>query len=221
LTIPGENELKQRIQAIKASQFMLRLRDDPPPEPQTDDEAILAFVYGGHRWGSGIQADEAICLYTACEGCTNLLEVGQAHGISTRLLGMIAHCNYGTLISIDPCPAGHNEADFQALEISGNIETIRAAAPWMDLRRDWELDAVFIDGDHSYIAVLTDYHCFNYFLKKDGIVAFHDVNMREVNEAIYEIKKRDRIEELYHINRLKVFRKTTQPGETYFQRILR
>ena len=220
------NKLRDRIQQIKTDGFMIKLRDSLLeqtllPEPQNEDEEILKFMYGGHRWGSGIQADEALCLFTAFKDAVNLLETGQAHGISTRLLGSIAKKNGGKLISIDPQPFGHNEEDFKTLGISDYIETIKKPSPWISLPDDLELDAVFIDGDHSFIAVLADYQLFNYYLKQGGHIAFHDVPMTEVNYAIYEIMKRDQIEEVFAVNRLKVFRKTTKARETYFQRIRR
>ena len=220
------NRLRERIQEMKTSGYMVKLRDGflklcPMPEPSNEDEELLSFMYGGHRWGSGIQADEALCLATYFKGCKSLLETGQAHGISTRLLGWTARKSGGSVISIDPQPFGHNEADFEALGISDYITTIKKPSPWITLPDDLSLDGVFIDGDHSFIALLADYQLFNYYLKQGGIIAFHDVPMTEVNYAIYEIMKRDQIEEVFAVNRLKVFKKTVPARETYFQRIRR
>jgi len=36
------------------------------------------------------------------------------------------------------------------------------------------LNLVFIDGDHSYAAVKTDFECVQKWLAEDGIIAFHD-----------------------------------------------
>ena len=50
------------------------------------------------------------------------------------------------------------------------------------------IDFLFIDGDHSYQACLNDY--FNYLplMRKNGIIAIHDIE-RECKDAWQEIKK--------------------------------
>jgi len=217
-------DLGESIRTIQESRYLVKLRDafvenKSLPEPQTEDEKMLKFVYGGHKWGGSIRWKESICLYAICKKCKNFLEIGQLHGVSTRLFGLMAKENNGKVVSIDPKPYDHNENDFKMLGVSDYIQTIKESTPWINLKQNWEFDAIFIDGDHSFITVLVDYHCFNYYLKQSGFIAFHDTGIREVSDAIYEIKKRDKIEYLYGIERLQVFRKTALPKETYFQRI--
>ena len=51
---------------------------------------------------------------------------------------------------------------------------------------DDSLDFVFIDGDHSYAAVLAD--CTNYYdkVRSGGIIAGDDYNMDDVGRALYD-----------------------------------
>jgi cephalosporin hydroxylase len=39
-----------------------------------------------------------------------------------------------------------------------------------------ELDFLFIDGDHTYEGVRADYEMYRGFVRKDGFIAFHDIN---------------------------------------------
>lgn len=38
------------------------------------------------------------------------------------------------------------------------------------------VDVLFIDGDHSYLGVKSDYTMYRTFVRKGGIIAFHDIN---------------------------------------------
>jgi cephalosporin hydroxylase len=48
------------------------------------------------------------------------------------------------------------------------------------------VDVLFIDGDHSYAGVLTDWLLYSPLVKSGGIVAFHDINLHgdEVGDFI-------------------------------------
>ena len=49
-----------------------------------------------------------------------------------------------------------------------------------------QLDLVFIDGDHSYLAVKRDFECTSRWVSSDGIVVFHDSNFKGVSRTIGE-----------------------------------
>lgn len=65
--------------------------------------------------------------------------------------------------------------------------------------KDWrgEIDLLFIDGIHSYPGVTNDYNWFSPFVKKGGIVIFHDYFLygNTVGKAIDDISK-DRVEKI-------------------------
>ena len=67
-----------------------------------------------------------------------------------------------------------------------NIVTIQANSD--SLEWDKELDLLYIDGDHEYEAVLSDFNKFSKFVKKDGFVVFHDSHWKEgVRKVVKEL----------------------------------
>lgn len=38
-----------------------------------------------------------------------------------------------------------------------------------------EIDVLFIDGDHTYLGVCSDYMNYRHFVRRGGIIAFHDI----------------------------------------------
>jgi predicted O-methyltransferase YrrM len=64
-----------------------------------------------------------------------------------------------------------------------------------------DLDFLFIDGDHSYAGVQQDFEFYSRFVKRGGLIAFHDIVPREAQPDIQvhrfwnELKTRHRHEE--------------------------
>ena len=56
--------------------------------------------------------------------------------------------------------------------MSNETASVRKA---YELTMNNPIDVLFIDGDHSYEGVLTDWLLYNPLVRKGGIVAFHDV----------------------------------------------
>jgi predicted O-methyltransferase YrrM len=53
------------------------------------------------------------------------------------------------------------------------------------------IDFLFIDGDHSYKAVKSDFENYSKFVRKGGIIAFHDIIYSEgVNRIWNEVKNK-------------------------------
>lgn len=57
-------------------------------------------------------------------------------------------------------------------------------------KEDSLLDFLFIDGDHTYEGVRADYYNYSPFVKKGGVVVFHDIKNtdkhRELNCTVYK-----------------------------------
>ena len=67
-----------------------------------------------------------------------------------------------------------------------NIVTIQANSDSLEWGK--ELDLLYIDGDHEYEAVLSDFNKFSKFVKKDGFVVFHDSHWKEgVRKVVKEL----------------------------------
>jgi len=59
---------------------------------------------------------------------------------------------------------------------SRNAQTLEKAKYIFDNK---EIDFLFIDGDHSYSGVKSDYEMYSPLVRKGGIIAFHDIGKNE------------------------------------------
>jgi len=91
--------------------------------------------------------------------------------------------------------------NFAALGFSSRAEPVvndsLAAAQQLALKRG-TIDFVFIDGDHSYDACKADILAWSPFVKRGGVIAFHDFGSRAdgVTRAIFEEIKGSRFAEI-------------------------
>jgi predicted O-methyltransferase YrrM len=115
------------------------------------------------------------------------VEIGSARGKSACFIGLALRENgSGCLYAIDPhSPTSWNDSDsvdtfstinsnINTLGLSRQIEVVRstsqsAAASWSR-----PIDLLFIDGDHSYDGVKSDWELFSPHMTEFGIVVFHD-----------------------------------------------
>ena len=93
------------------------------------------------------------------------------------------------------------KGNFGALGLSGRAEPVvsdsLAAAQSLAAKRG-TIDLIFIDGDHSYEACKADIAAWAPFLKRGGVIAFHDFGSRAsgVTQAIFEAIKEGRFAEI-------------------------
>jgi len=112
----------------------------------------------------------------------NLCEIGAERG-GTLLLFAAAAAPSARLVSIDiaypperirVCRKvllkGHPLLCVQA--DSHSRDTVRRAVQWLQGEK---LDFLFIDGDHSYEGVRSDYEMYGPLVRPGGIIAFHDI----------------------------------------------
>jgi predicted O-methyltransferase YrrM len=92
-------------------------------------------------------------------------------------------------------------ANFAALGFANRSEPVvsdsLAAAKTLEAKRG-TIDFIFIDGDHSYAACKADIEAWTPFVKKGGVIAFHDFGSRAdgVTRAIFETIKANRFAEI-------------------------
>lgn len=140
-----------------------------------------------------------------------ILEVGSFMGFSTSLLLRASLPHQGEVLSIDPGLATLGEnisipAIFEQMtkEFQNRLRIKRAYFAVTPEKRspidtitapfDEEFDFIFIDGNHTVINVIEDFHLASKMLRPNGLIAFHDVCMLEVKSAIkwlaYKYSKR-------------------------------
>ena len=59
---------------------------------------------------------------------------------------------------------------------SQNPQTLKKVK---DIFNQTLIDFLFIDGDHSYLGVKTDYKMYGPMVRKGGLIAFHDIGKNE------------------------------------------
>lgn len=131
---------------------------------------------------------ERLALYSAAismpEGAT-IVEVGSYLGASTVLLAAAARQRHGRVFCIDTwrnetMPEGARDtfAEFMR-NVARHIDVIRPLRKRSDQLMPGELpdrlEFVFLDGDHSYEAVIREYRFFTSRLASGSILAMHDV----------------------------------------------
>lgn len=72
--------------------------------------------------------------------------------------------------------------------IYGNSQNSECLAALKERLGDTKVDFLFIDGDHSYSGVKTDFITYSPFVRAGGIIAFHDA-LEHPKETQCEVKK--------------------------------
>ncbi len=146
------------------------------------------------------------------------LNLGHGAGGSAMLLaaGLEDQCFPGTVHSVDlfkrePWSGGYdgtlNKAQ-KAIEEMGLDDRIQLyQGPTSSFFRHFEyLNFLFIDADHSYSGVKSDFLNFGHKVVKGGAVAFHDTNQEPSHRVIEEdILPDPHWQLIHHVNRIKVF----------------
>lgn len=180
------------------------------------ERKINERLFHDFRSAGGLHVSEMLYLSRLCNRheCKAFLEIGRKLGTSTRLFALHASVREGRVVSIDG-NAQHMGFVVKKLEehgLEGYVEMITAFSPWVPFDMQWVFDCLLIDGNHSYIPTLVDYHTFNYFVRQGGLVAFHDVHLNPVNEAMLQAAKTDSMEMLGRHKSLQVWMKTLPWG---------
>ncbi len=86
--------------------------------------------------------------------------------------------------------------------IRGNSHSAEILADFRNALGNRQIDFLFIDGDHSYEGVKKDYELYSPFVRKGGIIAFHDIAVHppiagcEVHRFWQELQKTKESKEL-------------------------
>jgi len=127
-----------------------------------------------------------------------ILEIGSYRGKSTLALAMGAKHSGARIYSIDPHEefTGVAGGKYGPPDLARKIENIAKfelgeiifpiCMSSHDVGRVWnkQIDVLWIDGDHSFEGVKGDYDLFSPFVKKNGLLLFHDSEMEGVKKTI-------------------------------------
>ena len=124
-------------------------------------------------------------LYHMCHviGAKDTVEIGVQHGYTSVVLGMYAREVGGTHTAVDIAETPLRNIEMFNAKLGLDIETVlgdSGKVPW----NRW-IDLVHIDGDHSYEGCKADINRWTPWVRKGGIVAFHDYNSGDgVKDAV-------------------------------------
>jgi predicted O-methyltransferase YrrM len=128
---------------------------------------------------------EQDCLIAHAQGRNKLVEIGVWHGVNTRRLRGAMNTD-GTIYAVDPFPLGKFATSWQKKIARREAEATRnGRLIWLEdyscnafeefqQMDDSNIDFIFIDGDHSYEGVKTDWSLWTPRLAVGGVVALHD-----------------------------------------------
>jgi predicted O-methyltransferase YrrM len=171
-----------------------------------------------------INPDELFELYTQVSNLpekSTIVEIGSYRGKSSIALGLAAKKTNSRVYCIDP----HDEFTGVAggvfgpkdLAVKLNVinryhlgEIVFPICMGSEaIGKVWDkpINLLWIDGDHRYEAVKTDFVLFSPFIKKNGCIIFHDSDMEGVAKCISELDK-EKYLEIKTIRSMKVFKVT-------------
>lgn len=109
---------------------------------------------------------------------TRILEVGVEAGKSLRIWEVIAGPE-GVVVGVDLNDnTGQQYFDKRPLIITGDSKDPATLARVEEVVP--VLDFLFIDGDHSYEGVSSDYNTYSPLVRPGGLVGFHDLRIAEI-----------------------------------------
>ncbi len=155
---------------------------------------IAGRLYWPNTFPTAIDQQTAELLYSLIRMTDpeTVIEIGTANGNSAIAIGQALEDNkFGKLYTIDP-----NKDEFVTLAIKkaklGNriqyiIDYSFNAIPSLQLKK---IDFAFIDGNHNYENVVTDFNLVKNLIQPGGIVVFHDtIFHRGPRQFIQELHK--------------------------------
>lgn len=140
----------------------------------------LPMYHAKFRSGSSPYMDDAetALLVASCIGIKDVqvLEIGTARGRTTTTLATVVRPFNGRVTTVDILnnPIAGHDIPYGMFD---TIKTIRVDPVSPDYRplQVCKYNMIFIDGDHSYEAVIKDYELAKSLVADNGIILFHDV----------------------------------------------
>jgi predicted O-methyltransferase YrrM len=110
------------------------------------------------------------------------LEIGTYQGVSAaRIASVLAET--GLLFCVDPWPETNGQPNpcwqicnrhLQRIGVQGRIRIVRGFSGQVEKQIPYNLDFAFIDGDHSWNGIATDWRIVAPRIKSGGVICLHD-----------------------------------------------
>jgi predicted O-methyltransferase YrrM len=192
---------------------------------------FLLWLAGARRAETQTTDRERAALSAQAAGRATLVEIGVWHGVTTAVL-RTAMAPTGVLWAVDPFPPGQLGFSLQRpIALSevrrvpnGRVRWIRTtgveAAAVFRQEGSPPVDLIFIDGDHSYDGLVSDWRAWSPLVARGGVVCLHDSRStpdRPIDDAgsvraTSEVVRTDpAFEVVDEIDSLTVVRKRTTP----------
>jgi len=185
---------------------------------------LVEFAFKFNYMGISIKPDQIqseiteLCRIIKARKVNSIIEIGRAGG-GTLFLFCKSASPTARILSID-LPASTLEnlnlnyraklyktfaKERQTLSfLNGNSHAPETFLNVSDYFEPDSVDFLFIDGDHSYSGVKKDFEVYKQWVKKGGLIAFHDISLNKnnkicpVNKFWNELKKKYKYEEIIH-----------------------
>jgi predicted O-methyltransferase YrrM len=143
----------------------------------------------------GMWPNEQECLVWSALQCNpdeNWWEVGSFCGGSTILLGFAQESldGKGHIISVDPAPRPIMDLNIKRAKLNNRVSRCKTTSAEALSKNDSPISFLFLDGWHSFSAVLSEFEAAKPYLTDDAVVAFHDVSpvLKECDDSYIEEK---------------------------------
>jgi len=149
------------------------------------------FIYSNSQYSNSAQIfSEFLEFYYYCLDMSsrrNFMEIGTKGGFSFSMLAFLFD---NKKISVDLPSGPFGGPDYNSMVernnqlqskfgnvygILGNSQHQKTLDEVTDVLDGEKLDLLFIDGDHTYEGVKSDYEMYNHLVNSGGYIAFHDV----------------------------------------------
>jgi len=150
-------------------------------QPIIDKFDKLGILPHGLPNAIGMWPNEQECLVWCALQCNPNLdwwEVGSFCGGSTILLGFAQESleGEGNIISVDPNPKPIMDLNIKRAKLNDRIVRYKTTSKEALEKNHNSIGFLFLDGWHSFSAVLAEFEAAMYFLAENAIVGFHDVS---------------------------------------------
>ena len=114
-----------------------------------------------------------------------IIEIGVADGGSLKFWEQLLPEN-GLLIGVDICDSvrwDYRNSDRRIHLVEGDSRSTETILKVKQLLSGASIDFLYIDGDHGYEYVKTDFLNYSPLVRSKGLVGFHDISLHETHEG--------------------------------------